>query len=62
MTTDIRIVVCIRGVHRYVWLYTDATYLEATRSIGRCAADPELEFDWIAAAMTIKNMDDQKRS
>ena len=47
--TDIFITAFIKGLDRYVLLYTAATRAEALRTLGRWASEPELDFTWYDA-------------
>ena len=46
----INIVLLTKGDDRYAVLFDDASRAEALQTIGRWAADPELNFTWYDAA------------
>jgi hypothetical protein len=49
--SDINVMVLIKGNERFIWLYPDDKAADALRSLGRFAANDELNFSWMDAAM-----------
>lgn len=49
------------GGHTFVWRFTYATRIEALRSVGRIAADPEYEFSWFDAVKVAKKIQQTRR-
>jgi hypothetical protein len=47
---DVSFAVLTKGDERYLVLYTDANRVEACRTVGRWAANPDLSFTWHDAA------------
>ena len=45
---------------KFAWAYTDDNYLEAIRSMGRCAANPEMSFTWRDAQRLTKKARDHR--
>ncbi len=41
----------VKGVERYIFLYTEATKAEALRTPGRWAANGDISFSWYDAAV-----------
>jgi hypothetical protein len=52
MTTDRHTMVAVftKGQERYVWVFPADQLVEACRSLGRFAANPELSLTWCDAA------------
>jgi len=48
---DINVLALVKGVERYIFLYTDEFRVETLRTLGRFASDPELSFTWYDAAV-----------
>lgn len=48
---DIRVIALVRGDQRYFFYYRPETRLALLRTLGRYAADPDLEFSWYDAAI-----------
>ena len=48
---DINVMALVKGGERYVFLYDDESRVEALRTLGRFASDPELSFTWHDAAV-----------
>ena len=51
---DLHIVGLLKGGERYFWIYENAE--ELVDSLGRAAADPELNFSWRDATKVIAEM------
>ena len=51
MSQDINVFALVKDGQRYVFLYDDASYDELLQTLGRYAADPELNFTWYDAAV-----------
>jgi hypothetical protein len=49
-TEDVNALVMVKGVERYVFLFTDENRSEVLRTIGRFASSPELSLTWYDAA------------
>lgn len=47
---DINVLALVKGIERYVFLYTDASRAEMLHTLGRFAADTDLSFTWYDAA------------
>lgn len=50
MRDDPQVYVLVKGAERYLFIYNHANRAEALRAIGRCAANPKLNFTWHDAA------------
>lgn len=48
---DINMVALVKGAERYVFLYDDESQKGLLRTLGRFAANPELNFTWYDAAV-----------
>lgn len=48
---DSFVLTLVKGEHRYVFRYDDASRAECLRTLGRFASDPELSFTWYDAAV-----------
>ncbi|RMF44777.1 MAG: hypothetical protein D6753_01725 [Planctomycetota bacterium] len=48
----------VKGDQRYVFLYDDANRVETLRTLGRFAANPELDFTWHDAAFLSQQIRD----
>lgn len=53
---DTLVIALVKKHERYVFLYTAESKAEVLRTIGRFAADPDLEFTWWDAAMVSKKV------
>ena len=51
MTQEINVLALVKGVERYVFLYSDEHKSEVLRTLGRFASNPELSFTWYDAAV-----------
>ena len=51
MAQDINVLALVKDDQRYVFLYDDASHDQLLQTLGRYAADPELNFSWYDAAM-----------
>ena len=48
---EVNVLALVKGYERYVFLFRDDQRDECLRTIGRCAANPELSFTWYDAAV-----------
>ena len=44
MTSDINVLILVKGDERYIFLYDDSSRVECLRTIGRFASNAELSF------------------
>ena len=51
MAEEINVLALVKDDQRYVFLYDEASHDEVLQTLGRYAADPELNFSWYDAAM-----------
>jgi hypothetical protein len=51
LTQEINVLALVKGVERYVFLYTDEHKAQVLRTLGRFASNPELSFTWYDAAV-----------
>ncbi len=58
---DIRIVGCIKGRERYIWIYEVDQTPALFRSFGRMANDEDLTFSWYDAARLSKRLAEESR-
>ena len=49
--TAVNIMALVKGSDRYVFLYRDGDTQDVRRTCGRFAANPELSFNWLDAAV-----------
>ena len=48
---DINVLALVKGEERYVFMFDDAHKAEVLRTLGRFAANPDLAFSWMDAAV-----------
>jgi hypothetical protein len=48
---DINVIALVKGGERYVFLYDDDSREETLRTLGRYAANPDLNFSWYDASV-----------
>jgi len=48
---DRNVIALVKGVERYIFIFTDENRVEVLRQLGRFAMNPELSFDWYDAAV-----------
>lgn len=48
---DINVIALVKGGERFVFLYDDDSREETLRTLGRYAANPELNFSWYDASV-----------
>ena len=53
---DINVIALVKGGERYVFLYDDDSRVEALKTLGRYAANPDLSFSWYDAAVLGQKM------
>jgi len=58
--TAVNVLCLVKGDERYVWLYDNDQRAEMLRSIGRFAAEPQLEFSWYDAAVLCQKVRQQQ--
>lgn len=51
MPQEINVLALVKDDQRYVFLYDDASHDQLLQTLGRYAADPELNFSWYDAAV-----------
>lgn len=51
MDKEVNVLALVKGQQRYLFLFDDENRTEALRTLGRFAADPELDFSWYDAAV-----------
>ena len=51
MDKEVNVLALVKGQQRYLFLFDDANRTETLRTLGRFAADPELDFTWYDAAV-----------
>jgi hypothetical protein len=51
VSKDVNVLALAKGDERFIFLYTDANKSETLRTLGRFAADPNLNFSWYDAAV-----------
>lgn len=52
----VNVLAMIKGEERYIFLYNEQNRIEMLRTLGRYAADPELNFSWYDAAIMSKKI------
>jgi len=58
MDKEINVLALVKGEEKFIFLYDDANRTETLRTLGRFAADPELDFTWYDAAVLSKRIRD----
>lgn len=53
---DINVLALVKGEEHYIFLYNDENRVEMLRTLGRYAADPQLNFSWYDAAVMSKKV------
>lgn len=51
MDKEVNVLALVKGDQRFLFLFDDAHRTETLRTLGRFAADPELDFSWYDAAV-----------
>lgn len=51
MSDDTNMIALVKGIERYVFLYTDSRRKDIMRAIARFALNPDLAFTWYDAAV-----------
>ena len=51
MDKEVNVLALVKGQQRYLFLFDDENRTETLRTLGRFAADPELDFSWYDAAV-----------
>ncbi|MBB02190.1 MAG: hypothetical protein ACE37I_18725 [Rubinisphaera brasiliensis] len=51
MSQEINVLALVKDDQRYVFLYDEASHDQLLQTLGRYAADPELNFSWYDAAV-----------
>lgn len=51
MDKEVNVLALVKGEQRYLFLFDDENRTETLRTLGRFAADPELDFTWYDAAV-----------
>jgi hypothetical protein len=51
MGKEINVLALVKGEERFIFLFDDAHRAETLRTLGRFAADPQLNFTWYDAAV-----------
>jgi DTW domain-containing protein YfiP len=51
MDKEVNVLALVKGQQRYLFLFDDQNRTETLRTLGRFAADPELDFTWYDAAV-----------
>ena len=62
MSQDINVLALVKGVERYVFLYSDSHRAETLRTLGRYASDPDLSFTWYDAAVLSQKIRQQSQA
>ena len=58
MDKEINVLALVKGEERFIFLYDDENRTETLRTLGRFAADPEIDFTWYDAAVLSKRIRD----
>ncbi|MBV08920.1 hypothetical protein [Rubinisphaera sp.] len=51
MGEEINVLALVKDGHRYIFLYDESSHDELLQTLGRNAADPDLNFSWYDAAV-----------
>ncbi|XZE55135.1 hypothetical protein SH139x_001131 [Planctomycetaceae bacterium SH139] len=51
MDKEVNVLALVKGEQRYLFLFDDENRTETLRTLGRFAADPDLDFTWYDAAV-----------
>jgi hypothetical protein len=51
MDKEVNVLALVKGDQRFLFLFDDENRTETLRTLGRFAADPELDFTWYDAAV-----------
>ena len=51
MDKEVNVLALVKGQQRYLFVFDDENRTETLRTLGRFAADPELDFSWYDAAV-----------
>ena len=51
MDKEVNVLALVKGEERFLFLFDDENRTETLRTLGRFAADPELDFTWYDAAV-----------
>lgn len=60
MNDGLSVLMLEKGGERYVFMFADNKKVEALRTFGKFASDPELNFNWHDAAVLAKKVRDSK--
>ncbi len=58
MDNEVNVLALVKGDEHFVFLYDDANRVETLRTLGRFAADPDLNFTWHDAAFLSQQIRD----
>jgi hypothetical protein len=58
MSPQVRVAALSRGGQHYIFLFDEANRTETLRTLGRMAANPELDFSWYDAAVLSQKIRD----
>lgn len=61
MKTDVNVLALVRGDQKYIFFYGEGQRAELERTLGRWAANPDLQFNWFDAAQLTARAREQAR-
>lgn len=56
MDEEVNVLALVKGEQKYIFLFDDHNRVETLRTLGRYAADPQLDFSWYDAAVMSKKI------
>ena len=62
MSEDVNVFALVKDGQKYIFLYDDASHDELLQTLGRQAADPELNFSWYDAAVISQRVRSLRKS
>lgn len=61
MDKEVNVLALVKGEERFLFLFDDQNRTETLRTLGRFAADPELDFTWYDAAVLSRKIREAAR-
>ena len=61
MDKEVNVLALVKGEERFLFLFDDENRTETLRTLGRFAADPELDFTWYDAAVLSRKIREAAR-
>ena len=61
MDKEVNVLALVKGEERFLFLFDDQNRTETLRTLGRFAADPDLDFTWYDAAVLSRKIREATR-